>query len=122
MNRYSYPATLTPAEEGGYVVTFRDIPEAITQGDSLKDSLAQAADCLAEAISACIDDNRPIPQPSDVQDQEYQVAVPLQIALKAALYEAIEESGLANTQLGERLGKNEKESGHLANTIEALNR
>jgi hypothetical protein len=43
MNRYSYPATLTPAEEGGYVVTFRDIPEAITQGDSLEDSLAQAA-------------------------------------------------------------------------------
>lgn len=27
-----YPATFTP-ETGGFVVTFRDIPEALTQGD-----------------------------------------------------------------------------------------
>ena len=36
-NKLSYPAILTPdLEEGGFVVTFPDLPEAITQGDTLK--------------------------------------------------------------------------------------
>ena len=30
-NRFSFPASLTPdPDDGGYVVTFRDLPEAIT--------------------------------------------------------------------------------------------
>lgn len=33
MNRFQYPVLLTPAEEGGFVVTCRDLPQLITQGD-----------------------------------------------------------------------------------------
>jgi antitoxin HicB len=109
MNRYSYPVSLNPAEEGGYVVMFRDLPEAITQGESLEESLVEASDCLAEAIAARIDDERQIPEPSEIRAGEYRVAVPLRIALKAALYSALKESGIAKTQLGEILGKDEKE-------------
>ena len=32
---FEYPVLLTPAEEGGFVVTFPDVPEAITQGEDL---------------------------------------------------------------------------------------
>ena len=39
-----YPAKFTPAEEGGYVVTFRDIPEAITQGDDMTEAVEMAED------------------------------------------------------------------------------
>ena len=35
----AYPVTLTPEKEGGYVVTFRDIPEAITQGETVEEAL-----------------------------------------------------------------------------------
>ncbi len=35
-----FPAKFTPAKEGGFVVTFPDIPEAITQGDNVEDALA----------------------------------------------------------------------------------
>jgi antitoxin HicB len=109
MNRYSYSATLTPAAEGGYVITFRDLPEAITQGETLAESLAEASDCLAEAIAARIDDGREIPPATESKPEEYRVAIPMQIALKAALYLAIKESGVAKTELGEMLGKDEKE-------------
>ncbi|NJN23718.1 MAG: type II toxin-antitoxin system HicB family antitoxin [Acaryochloridaceae cyanobacterium RL_2_7] len=109
MTRYSYAATLTEDPDGGYVVTFRDFPEAITQGDNLEDSLSEASDCLSEAIAARIDDQRNLPSPSDLNPGEYLVPVPLGMALKAALSEALRESGLAKTQLGERLGKDEKE-------------
>lgn len=109
MSRFSYPISLTSDEEGGFVVLFRDLPEAITQGNSIEECLIEASDCLEEAIAACIDDHRDIPEPSDLQEKEYLVAVPLQMALKAALYLAIKESGLPNTQLGEVPGKDEKE-------------
>ena len=50
-NRFSFPATLTPdLDDGGYVVTFRDLPEAITQGDSIELALQEAADCIEEAM------------------------------------------------------------------------
>lgn len=36
----TYRATLTPdSTDGGFVVTFKDMPEAITQGDDLADAL-----------------------------------------------------------------------------------
>lgn len=49
MQPFIYPALLTPTEhEGGFVVTFPDIPEAITQEDDVTDALLQAVDCLEE--------------------------------------------------------------------------
>jgi hypothetical protein len=30
----AYPATLTPDPDEGFTITFRDVPEAITEGDS----------------------------------------------------------------------------------------
>ncbi len=52
MERFVYPATLTPdTKDGGFVVTFVDVPEAITQGDDRTDALREATDCLEEAIA-----------------------------------------------------------------------
>jgi len=49
---------LTPDEiDSGFVVTFRDLPEAITQGETVEQCLSEASDCLAEAIAARIDEN-----------------------------------------------------------------
>ena len=51
MSNFNYPATLTEQEEGGYLVQFTDFPEAITQGETKEDALAEAIDCLEEAIA-----------------------------------------------------------------------
>ncbi len=109
MNRFSYPVMLSPSEEGGYVVSFPDFPEAITQGETLEESLAEAADCIEEAIAARIDGGLDIPESKANPGEKYWVAVPLQMALKAALYLAMQDSGMANTQLAKLLGKDEKE-------------
>lgn len=34
-----YPVTLTPAPEGGYMVSFVDIPEALTQGETVAEAM-----------------------------------------------------------------------------------
>src|SRR4029450_6553516 len=90
MDQFVYPATLTPdAQDGGFVVTFVDIPEAITQGDDVPEALHQAADCLEEAIAGRIRRRDDIPTPSPIQAGQYAVVVLAQTATKAALYLAL---------------------------------
>lgn len=110
---FMYPATLTPDPAGGIVVTFRDWPEAITQGETLDDACQEAADCLEEAVAARIDDRGEIPPPSASLPGEQPIAVPIQTALKAALYLATRESGIGPSELARRLGLHEKEARRL---------
>ncbi len=49
--RYAYPYELAPQPEGGFTVTFPDVPEAITQGDTETDAAAMAEDALVTALS-----------------------------------------------------------------------
>ena len=115
-NRFSFPATLTlDPDDGGYVVTFRDLPEAITQGDSIEVALQEAADCIEEAIAARIDDRIDIPEPSDLLENEYLVTVPMQTALKAAVTLALSESKMNKVQLANALEVDEKEVRRILN-------
>ncbi|HEY4573857.1 MAG TPA: type II toxin-antitoxin system HicB family antitoxin [Thermoanaerobaculia bacterium] len=105
----TYPVTLTPdSDDGGFVVTFEDLPEAITQGETVTEALAEAADALEEAVAGRIRRGEPIPEPSPATDRPI-VPVPVQTAAKAALYLALQETGITKAELAVRLGCDEKE-------------
>jgi antitoxin HicB len=105
----TYPVTLTPdGDDGGFVVTFKDLPEAITQGETVTEALAEAADALEEAVAGRIRRGDPIPEPSPAADRPI-VPVPVQMAAKAALYLALQETGITKAELAVRLGCDEKE-------------
>jgi antitoxin HicB len=107
---FVYPAKFEGGDKPGVlVITFRDIPEAITQGNGGKDALWQAADCLEEAIAGRIADGREIPKGSRGARGERLIPVPAPMAAKAALYLAMGEAGMTNVQLARRLGCDEKE-------------
>jgi antitoxin HicB len=110
MERFVYPATLTPdMKDGGFVVTFVDVPEAITQGDDRTDALREAADCLEEAIANRIGMGLPLPPPSPLKKRQCAVPLPAQTAAKAALYVALQEAQVTKAELAKRLGCDEKE-------------
>ena len=109
MRRFQYPAALTPEKKTGFTVRFADLPEAITSGADRQDAVAQAADCLEEAIAGRIADGLEIPRPSSPRRNQILVAVPAPTAAKAALYLAMRESRIKNTELARRLGCDEKE-------------
>jgi len=105
---FAYPASFVPASrfakgESGYVVTFRDLPEAITQGEDLADAMAMAADCLAVAIAGRLADAEPIPPPSRRARGERLIGLPAQLAAKAALYVAMRQARITPSQLARRL-------------------
>ncbi len=43
---YTYTAVFEPAEEGGFVVTFPALPRLATEGDTLEEARAMAADAI----------------------------------------------------------------------------
>jgi antitoxin HicB len=107
---FAYPARFEHGDKPGVlVITFRDVPEAITQGEGEKDALWQAADCLEEAIAGRIAGGREIPKASRAARGERLIPVPAPMAAKAALYLAMGEAGITNVQLARKLGCDEKE-------------
>ncbi len=109
MKAFVYPARFTPDEDdGGFVVTFRDLPEAITQGDSVEQAVREARDCLEEAVANRIAMDLPIPEPSEVETGEVRIALHAQMAAKASLSMAMREEGMSKVELAKRLRCDEK--------------
>ena len=68
---WNYAVKLTPDEEdGGFVVTFPDVPEAITQGEDKEKALMYAIDALATALSMYISQRRDLPIPKFIDGCE----------------------------------------------------
>ena len=109
MNRFQYPVLLTPAEEGGFVVTCRDLPQLITQGDTEQDALEQAADAMDEVFATYMIEGIEFPEPSKARRREHLVAPQAETMAKAALFVAMRQAGISKLQLARRLGVDEKE-------------
>ncbi len=91
----TYPASLIREQDGhGFHVRFPDLPEALTGGADLDNTLVEAADCLAEAIAGRIARGDEIPRPSKPKRGQHLINVPLYLARKLALYLAMRERGL----------------------------
>ena len=75
----------------------------------MEESLHNAADALEEAIAGRINRGDTVPRPGPVKTRQRRVPVPAQIAVKAALYMAVKDAGIKNTELARRLGADEKE-------------
>jgi antitoxin HicB len=104
----SYPALfLSEQDSKGFHVRFPDLPEALTGGDDLQDTMLQAADCLAEALAGRIVRGDEIPQPSKTKRGQRLIGVPLYLAPKLALYLAMRERRILSQELAKRLGVSE---------------
>ncbi|MGH6931775.1 MAG: type II toxin-antitoxin system HicB family antitoxin [Dongiaceae bacterium] len=106
----AYPATVTRDEAGRYLVRFRDLPEALTDGADEADALEEAADCLSEALLSRVADDEIIPTPSNPRRDEFRVAPEPTIALKALLISIVKARRISIAELARRLGVDHKEA------------
>jgi len=109
MERFGYAVKLTPADEGGFVVTCRDLPQLVTQGEDQADALAEAADAMDEVFAAYMEGGLLFPVPTKARRGEHLVTPPAETVAKAALYVAMQEAGITKVQLAKKLGVDEKE-------------
>ena len=99
-----YPVILEAQPEGGFVVTFPDVPEAITQGEDEDEALLYAVDALESALSFYVDDRKPLPVPSKPKRGQKTVRPSALECAKLGVYQAMMEQGVRKAELARRLG------------------
>jgi antitoxin HicB len=100
---YGFPARLEPDQVGRLVVHFPDLPEALTDGADEAEALAEATDCLSEALAGRINRGEDLPPPSRLRRGQHWVSPDPTMALKAALYNALRARQMTVADLARRL-------------------
>lgn len=103
---FSYPVKLERDDATGqYVVTCRDLPLMASVGESVEDALVEAVEGIVSAIAIEIEERRPVPPASAPENGEYVVNVPVLVAMKVALHNAMIETGTRKAELARKLGQ-----------------
>jgi antitoxin HicB len=83
---FSYPVTLTPdKQDGGFVVTFKDIPEAITQGETEQEALEAGLEAIETALDFYFENKRLVPLPSLPKRRQKAVTLSASLTAKVLL-------------------------------------
>lgn len=99
---FGYPAQLQK-EKDGYVVSFRDIPEALTSGATKKEAVDMAVDALATAMEFYFEDRRTVPMPSRARRGEEIVDLPASVAVKVLLLNEMLKEHMTPSKLARKL-------------------
>ena len=108
MSVFSYPAKFTTGRDGRVLVQFIDLPRVATDGKDEREAMEEAMDALASDLSIRLSRREEIPTPSAAKRGQRQVPVPLWLAPKLALYLAMRDQCVSNSELARRLGLHER--------------
>jgi len=109
MRTFVFRAVFEPGDKRGIVVTFPDVPEAITQGNDVTDARAMAEEALGLALLSYPARGLPLPKARARGRDMVPIAVAPDVAAKLAVLEAFAEANISKVELARRLGKDEKE-------------
>jgi antitoxin HicB len=110
MKAYAYRALLEPGDRrGNIVVTFPDVPEAVTQGRGEADAQAMAEEALGLVLLTYLEHGRALPKARAKGRDLVEIAVAPDVATKLAVLEAFKSASISKSELARRIGKDEKE-------------
>ena len=108
MSAFTYPARFTTGSDGRILVEFVDLPRVATDGKDRHEAMEEAMDALASELSIRLSRREEIPTPSSAKRGQRLVPVPLWLAPKLALYLAMRDQRVGNSELARRLGLHER--------------
>jgi antitoxin HicB len=109
-----YPANIRPDGEF-FLVTFPDIPEAITQGNDIEDAKRHGADVLESALDHYLESGLPIPAPSRPKRGQHLIGLPASVAAKVLLLNEMIAQKVRPAELARRLQVTPQEITRLIN-------
>ena len=65
-----YPAIFHKADEGGFWVSFPDIPECFSEGEDMEQAYQMVTEALGLALSEREKEHEEIPRPSQIEEVE----------------------------------------------------
>jgi antitoxin HicB len=108
MHVLTYPARFTTGRDGRTMVEFVDLARVATDGKDDREAMEEAMDALGSDLSIRLSRREEIPAPSAVKRGQRLVPVPLWLAPKLALYLAMRELRVSNSEVARRLGVDER--------------
>src|SRR2546421_6310266 len=102
MRQFVYGARFEPGDERGIVVTFPDVPEAITQGDDEADAMTMAEEALGLALLSYAERGLPAPLPAASDPGLVPIVLAAETAAKLALLDAFRSANMSKTELARR--------------------
>jgi antitoxin HicB len=108
MSVFSYPAKFAAGSDGRVLVEFIDLPRVATDGEDDQEAMQEAMDALGSDLSIRLSRREEIPAASSAKRRHRLVPVPLWLAPKLALYVAMRDQGVSNSELARRLGLHER--------------
>jgi len=109
-----YPVNLR--KEGPFItVSFPDIPEAHTFGNSREHALAMAKEALETAMEFYFDDRRAVPAPSQAKRGQAVVELAPSVAAKVLLLNEMLRQKVRPVELARRIGATRQEVNRLTN-------
>lgn len=85
-------------EEGGFTVSFPELPGCVTCGDTLTSALDNAKDAKAAWLEAAIEDGISIPEPDSLDDYSGQFKLRIPKSLHKQLSEHSKTEGISMNQ------------------------
>src|SRR5215831_15244313 len=108
MSAFAYPARFSVCRDGRVLVEFTDLPRVATDGADEREAMQEAMDALGSDLSIRLSRREQIPMPSPTKRGQRMVPVPFWLAPKLALYLAMRDQGVSNSELARRLGVHER--------------
>ena len=102
-----YPAIFSRDRAGRVLVRFPDLHGVATDGEDLAEAMLEAIDCLGSDLSIRMQQKEEVPAPSIQKRGQKLVPVPLWLAPNLALYVAMRERRMTNSELARKLGCSE---------------
>ncbi|MDR5756265.1 type II toxin-antitoxin system HicB family antitoxin [Caballeronia sp. LZ035] len=99
----SYPVTLELDTNHTYLVTFADIPEALSVGDDHDEALVNAVDALESVLESYFEEKREVPMPSRAGKGQPVVSLPALVVTKVLLQNEMLRQGVRKAELARRL-------------------
>ncbi|WP_420645774.1 toxin-antitoxin system HicB family antitoxin [Candidatus Leptofilum sp.] len=113
LNQYPFEIQILSEEDGGgYLISFPDFSECISDGDTIEEAIQNGLDALKETIAALESMNLPVPEPGSGGSYSGKFVQRVPKSLHARLVARAKQEGvsmntLVNTFLAESLGKKE---------------
>lgn len=85
-------------DEGGFVVSYPDLPGCITSGETIETAVANAADAKKAWLEAALEEGIPIQEPDSLEDYSGQFKLRLPRSLHRSLAEHSKREGVSMNQ------------------------
>ena len=98
LNDYLSMEIVEDKDEGGYVVSFPELPGCITCGETIESAVKNAEDAKKEWLMAALEDGVEINEPDDIEKYSGQFKLRIPKSLHKSLSEHSKKEGISMNQ------------------------